>query len=294
MLSEYVDSLLAGISAPSGECLPDGPLPTRYVQTPVGAVRAHDSGSNRPCVIMVPDGPNVIEHYEHLVGLLSPRLRVVCFDMPGFGFSFPRHSYAHTLDQGAKAVLGVLDAIRIEQATLAFSCANGFYAMRAAQMAPQRIVRLVLSQTPSLAAMRAWTHRVIPVPLRIPVVGQVATWLMRKKAAHGWYRIALPATTDPTPFRDTALHALDGGACFCLAGVVQGLARTDAEAVRDLTVPCTMLWGKQDRSHKYTDPASLQSCVPHAHIVRLEDCGHFPDLEAPDRYAEILLTHVLR
>jgi pimeloyl-ACP methyl ester carboxylesterase len=92
MLSEYVDSLLAGIAAQSGEGLPGGPLPTRYVQTPVGAVRAHDTGSNRPCVVMVPDGPNVIEHCAHLIGLLSPRLRVVCFDMPGFGFSFAHSS----------------------------------------------------------------------------------------------------------------------------------------------------------------------------------------------------------
>jgi pimeloyl-ACP methyl ester carboxylesterase len=63
-------------------------------------------------------------------------------------------------------VLGVMDALQIEQATLAFGCANGFYAMRAAQMAPQRITRLVLAQTPSLAAMHGCTARVVLWPLR--------------------------------------------------------------------------------------------------------------------------------
>ena len=87
--------------------------------------RVFDSESAKPCVVFVPDGPNVIEHYEAVFALLSPRRRVVCFDMPDFGFSLPTPTYAHSLDQGANAVIGVLDALEIERATLAFSCANG-------------------------------------------------------------------------------------------------------------------------------------------------------------------------
>ena len=262
------------------------------MDTPVGPVRVFDSGSKKPCVVTVPDGPNVIEHHEQLIARLSSQVRIVCFDMPGFGFSLPQKSYAHSLDQGATAVLGVLDALRIERATLAFSCANGFYAMRAAQRAPERIAGLVLSQTPSLRAMHAWTDRVIPWPVRVPVGGQVLVWLRRKKVAEGWYRVALPATTDAQPFRETALRALQSGGCNCLAGVVQGLARENAASLCNVSVSCTMVWGTRDRSHKYTDPLSLHECIPGAAIVPFERCGHFPELEAPDRYAEILLRQV--
>ena len=294
MLGEFVDSLLTRISARGRGGLHGGGLSTRKVDTPVGRVRVHDSGSDGPGVVFVPDGPNVIEHYQQLIGLLSQRLRVVCFDMPGFGFSFPRSTYRHSLDQGARAVLCVLDALGIEKATLAFSCANGFYALRAAQVAPDRIAGLVLSQTPSLTAMRAWTDRVVPWPLRVPVVGQIAAWSQRKKAAHGWYRIALPGATDARPFQEKALHALSDGACFCLAGVVQGLARENAVSVTGVATPCTMIWGPKDRSHKYTDPASLRECVPHAEILQFQDCGHFPDLEQPERFAEVLFERVAR
>ena len=106
------------------------------LMTAVGAVRVFDTQSSEPCVVFVPDGPNVIEHYAALFNLLSQQLRVVCFDMPGFGFSLPEPTYTHSLDQGARAVIGVLDALDIERATLAFSCANGFYALRAAQLSP--------------------------------------------------------------------------------------------------------------------------------------------------------------
>lgn len=64
-------------------------LTTRQIDTPVRAVRVHDSGSAAPCVMFFPDGPNVIEHYEMFTGLLARDVRVVRSDMPGFGFSCP-------------------------------------------------------------------------------------------------------------------------------------------------------------------------------------------------------------
>jgi pimeloyl-ACP methyl ester carboxylesterase len=299
MLASFIDSTLACLSARQRTGTADGALPAQRIDTPVGTVRVFDSATRgsanaKPCVVFVPDGPNVIEHYEELISHLSTQLRVVCFDMPGFGFSFPQSGYQHSLNHGARAVLGVLDHLGIAKATLAFSCANGFYALRAAQLAPERVNNLVLSQTPSMAAMHAWTSRVIPWPIRVPVIGQVIAWLSRKKAAHGWYKIALPRTASPSLFQQKAGDALSGGACFCLAGVVQGLARETVDGLRGITTPCTMIWGTLDHSHKFTDPLSLHMLVPHAEIVRFEDCGHFPDIEQPARYAAMLIERVMR
>jgi pimeloyl-ACP methyl ester carboxylesterase len=269
-----------------------GELPTHSIDTSAGSIRVFDSGSQKPCVVFVPDGPNVIEHYAGLMRALSPSVRVVCFDMPGFGHSLPRNSYGHTLDQGANAVLAVLDRLGIRTATLAFSCANGFYALRAARIAPDRIASLFLSQTPSLYAMHAWVARVIPWPLKISVVGQVAAWFFRQKVAHDWYEIALPKARDRAWFREPARQSLSSGGCFCLAGVVQGLLKERPESLTGVTVPCTMIWGGQDKSHRHTHAESLLECVPQAHIVRFDDSGHFPDLEQPERYMALLLEHV--
>jgi pimeloyl-ACP methyl ester carboxylesterase len=297
MLASRIDRLLASFSANQRNCHANGPLTTRHTSTRVGSVRVYDSGaapnSTHPCVIFVPDGPNVIEHYEALFALLTPHLRVVCFDMPGFGFSLPQASYTHSLDQGAHVVLGLMDALQIDTATLAFSCANGFYALRAAQMAPQRIARLVLSQTPSLTAMHAWTKRVVPRPLSVPALGQLAGWLFKRKAAHSWYRIALPRSTDAAPYQEKTLSAFNGGACFCLAGVVQGLAREAPASLHGVITPCTLVWGALDHSHKYTQPQSLRDCAAQADIVQFDDCGHFPDIEQPARYAALLLNLLL-
>lgn len=288
MISGQIDSLLARFSARPNLLDRGHGLKTHMVSTPVGAVRVSDTGTEKPCVVIVPDGPNVIEHYQELIEILSPSLRVVCFDMPGFGHSLPSGSYTHSLDQGARAVLGVLDSLNIESASLAFSCANGLYAIRAAYLAPQRIRSLVLAQTPSLASMHAWT-KVIPWPLPVPVIGQFVAWLARKNFARIWYPRALPRSTDAEPFTQKAMNAFATGSCFCLAGVVQGLCREHSNALKQISTPCTMVWGDQDRSHRKTDPKSVLSSVPKANIVYFEDCGHFPDIEQPKRYAALLL-----
>jgi pimeloyl-ACP methyl ester carboxylesterase len=287
----YIDSVLAYYSSNRREGN-STTLPTQFIDTPVGSVRVYDSGADKPCVVLVPDGPNVIEHYVRLIELLIPHVRVVCFDMPGFGHSLPNQNYDHSLDQGAAAVLGVLDALGVETSVLAFSCANGFYALRAAQKAPDRISCLVLAQTPSLNAMKRWVDRIIPKPLRIPVMGQVASWLFRHKVAKRWYPAALPKNAQVQPFQDVALQALAGGACFCLAGVVQGLYREQENRFADVSTPLTVVWGAMDRSHKLTDPHALCESMPHASIVRFEDCGHFPDVEQPERYAALLLERI--
>lgn len=264
----------------------------RWIETHAGCIRVLDTGGPGPCVLMTPDGPNVIEHYEELLELLSPRLRVVCFDMPGFGFSAAVSTYDHSLQSGAAAVLEVMDQLGIQKATLAFSCANGFYAMRFAQIAPGRVHALLLSQTPSVIAMHAWAERAVPSILRWPLVGQLIGRMMRQKLADAWYGIALPRTTDGTAFRKAGRQALRCGGCFSLAGVVQGLMREPVDATRGLQSGITVLWGMKDHSHRHTAPHAMNTDAPLARVVKFEDCGHFPDLEDPQRFAKMLFEIV--
>lgn len=291
MIASLLDSLLTRWSASGRAVTAHAMAGMRIVDSVTGALRVADTGSDKPCVLLVPDGPNVIEHYEQVTALLARHYRVVCFDMPGFGLSMPSASYGHSLDQGARAVLDVMDALGIWQATLAMSCANGFYALRVAQIAPLRVTSLFLAQTPSLAAMHAWT-KVVPWPLKIPVVGQFLAWALRRKTTHAWYGMALPRGTDKSFYRSRANHALDAGSCFCLAGVVQGLLREAVASVKVTHTPCTMVWGSLDRSHRATNAQSLRECVPHAVIAHFDDCGHFPDLEQPERYTNLLVEHM--
>jgi pimeloyl-ACP methyl ester carboxylesterase len=293
MISTFIESALVRFYARFRP--PAAYRNTRFLPSlaAIGSIHFRDTGGEKPCLILAPDGPNVVSHYDGLFSILQTKYRVICFDMPGFGHSLPSGNYNHSLDAGAHAILSVMNALHVQRAVLAFSCANGLYAIRVAQIAPDRVSRLVLSQTPSLGAMHAWSDRTVPKIFHVPVLGQILGWLFRHKAVSSWYRIALPKGTDASGFRQPAIDSLSCGGCFCLAGVVQGLAKDDPNSLRGVTVPCTMFWGKLDRSHRATDPNSLRELLPHAEIIELESSGHFPDLEQPERFSKVLMELVL-
>jgi hypothetical protein len=58
-----------------------------FLQTPADPVRICDSGGHSPSVIFAADGPNILEHYDGIFELLSPSYRLICLEMPRFGFS---------------------------------------------------------------------------------------------------------------------------------------------------------------------------------------------------------------
>jgi hypothetical protein len=107
---------------------------------------------------------------------------------------------------------------------LAFTCANGFFALHLAKHHPNRASHLILGQTPSFQSMRQWSDRMIPKVLHVPYVGQIIAASLVRKMAASWYKQALPANSTQTDqFVQCADQALKSGGCFCLASLVQGL-----------------------------------------------------------------------
>ncbi len=72
---------------------------------------------------------SVIEHYADLIDLLSSDFRVVCFDLPGFGCSYPSLKYSFSVSQTAEVLIEVMGLLDMSHASLSFTCANGFLAM---------------------------------------------------------------------------------------------------------------------------------------------------------------------
>jgi pimeloyl-ACP methyl ester carboxylesterase len=287
MQGSYIDSILI---ATRGKSRQEKSLKSEQMklwQTQAGILRVLDTGDRKSPLIIVPDGPCVIEHYADLIELLSPDFRVVCFDLPGFGFSYPALGFDFSVAQTAETVVEVMDLLKIPFAVLAFTCANGFFALHVAKHHPNRVSHLVLGQTPSFQSMRQWNERIIPKILRVPYVGQLIVASSTRKVSAGWYDLALPQSSEhKSQFVQQADHALQSGGCFCLASLVQGLSQTQDAEIGEVSVSTLSIHGNKDRSHRQTDFASLHVHVPDAKMIEFQGCGHFPDLERPQGYAK--------
>lgn len=265
-----------------------------YVNTYAGYIRILDSGGNKPVLLTIPDAPCVIEHHRALIDQLSDSFRVICFEMPGSGFSFPSRKYSFEIPETADLILEVLDRLNVEQAALAFTCVNGLHAMNFAARFPDRVSHLTLAQIPSVAGMRDWTGHNIPSPLRMPYVGQIAGRLFAKTLTERWFSMSLPRPSEHMePMTNIALENMGSGGCFCLSSIVQGAERTPDDAMLGASAPTLMIYGDTDYSHRHTDFTKLTDTVPQATVKKYEGCGHFPHLERTADYVSDLKKFVL-
>lgn len=258
-----------------------------FIETDFGKIRVFDTKeTNKPVLLNAPDGPNVIEHQQELIKQLSKTYRVICFEFPGIGFSYPNFKYDYSISSGGNLIINLLDILKIERATLLFSCSNGFYAIKASEINPEKVSRLIVSQTPSKQAMSVWTQNAIPKPLKTPVLGQLANAFSEKKFANLWYKYALPKVTNTSDYQQKAISALNAGGCFCLSSLVQGLSKELSHPLQNVEIPATMVWGKKDFTHQKTNPKSILEHLPNCEIIEFDDCGHFPELEQTKRFVE--------
>lgn len=52
--------------------------------------------------------------------------------------------------------------------------------------------------------------------------------------------------------------------------------------------PAILIWGKQDRTHSKSDPASARKYFNNLVALERVECAHFPDLEVPDKFVEVI------
>jgi pimeloyl-ACP methyl ester carboxylesterase len=259
------------------------------VELDQASIRLRDTGSGSRTFVVVPDPPNTIEHYDDLIERLRPHGRVVCFEVPGFGLSLPRSiSFGFGATDYVAVIASLIDRLDLRDVTLVMSCIGGYVALIVARERPDRISRVVLSQTPAHRDMLRWARRFDRLGLLgVPVVGQALIWAIQERATRFWYPNALPAGADAAPFLAPALAAQARGGPYALASGIQAMRRLDPSLLRGVTQPVTIAWGHADRTHAKSDPRSLLDVVPHARFVSFDRCGHFPDLEDAPRFAEL-------
>lgn len=265
-----------------------------FLDTDYGKIRVFDTNEKKPIVINVPDGPNFIEHQLPLINELSQNFRVVCFEYPGIGFSYPNSKFDYSYKQGAELLIQVMDLLDIPNAILLFSCSNGFYAIKAASCYPDRFKHIFLSQTPSIASMTAWADINIPLTLKIPIVGQIVNSVYSKKLAQIWYGKALPKNSvQKQTFIKTSHKCLDHNGCFCLSSLVQGLLADKYTELNLTDVSTTLVWGTKDFSHRETDSNTIKNHIKNCEIIEFGNCGHFPELEDTKNFIQLINERTL-
>ena len=227
---------------------------------------------------------------------LSSEYRVLAPDLPGFGDS-AKPQAAYDAPFFARWLTGFMDATGVDRAHLVGNSMGGRIALETAFTSPERVGKLALL-TPSMA-FRRFRHAVPFVKFLSPEMGALPLPLLRPHLDRGlrllfakpdrlhasWHDAAVDEflRVFRTPRGRISLFAaarqiyLDQP--FGTDGFWPRLAR--------LTVPSLFVWGDRDRMVPSRFARHVEEALPAARSVVLDDCGHIPQFEHPER------THAL-
>ncbi|MDQ1593322.1 MAG: hypothetical protein QOG71_3949 [Pyrinomonadaceae bacterium] len=229
---------------------------------------------------------------DALVPLAEGGFRVVAPDLVGFGFSGKPGGGEYTIEAQARIIVGLLDALGIERATLVGSSYGGAVAAVCALDYVERVERLVLVGAVS-------NDEIIQKPLlrlaATPVVGEllapvlldarrfVKNRLRTTYAAQNGYMLDnARITAHQRPLRAAATHR-------AILRTLRGwrATRIEREAAR-ITQPTLLVWGAHDRDVPLRYGERLHELIGHSRLFVFPNCGHLPQEERPQEFVSVV------
>jgi pimeloyl-ACP methyl ester carboxylesterase len=223
---------------------------------------------------------------ERVAPLLAARFRVLVPDLPGFGDTGGPHA---TIEGMARAVLEALDEDGVGEFAAAGHSMGGLVATALAELAPDRVTRLVLVNAPpsyeSRTAARGRNERI----LQLPVIGDLV-WrrLSRERLRATMGSAFAPGHDVPDVFVEDLERTTRAAFTGASAAIDDYLRRRPLPPrLAALTQQALVVFGERDGR---VDPASLDGYGPvaNATVATIPEAGHTPVWEAPERTAELI------
>jgi pimeloyl-ACP methyl ester carboxylesterase len=245
----------------------------------------------KPTLAIIPDGPATIESYDGFIEVLEDRFNIALLELPGFGFSYPKQCAAMGFEESCQILAAALTSLDLPQVILVGPCAQGLYAARMSEIMGDQLAGLIIAQTGDFAEEGKWVNAVLGgAVLAKPFEGQIGFRLSREKTSIDyWIPFAAGPGAPVAMLQEEARKVQHAGCCYALASQIQKLADgTVREPI--VTIPAAIIWGLADKSHAATDRRSVLRYAPDAQYIEWDGVGHFTDLEAPEKLAEVALN----
>jgi len=210
---------------------------------------------------------------------LSKKFRVVRYDQRGHGKSgAPKEPY--TIERLGKDVLAILDKLEINKAHFCGLSMGGTTGMWVARFAPERINKLILSNTGArIGDPVLWNTRIRTVlekGMGVIVEGVLERWFSKK------FRTS--ATETVATVRNMLLTTPPHGYAGCSAAIRDADQRWDIGSIR---LPTLVIAGKLDPATTVKDAELIVSRIKKSKFVKL-DAAHLSNLEQAKKFTDTL------
>jgi pimeloyl-ACP methyl ester carboxylesterase len=276
-----------------------GELPGRLLDVDGCETYVVEAGEG-PTVVLLHGWGDTADCWRRVVPWLVKAHHVVAFDIPPLGRSaVPRTDGETLIDFYGRFFPELLRMLEIERASLVGHSLGGAIALHLALEQPETVERLALVAPAGLGTSAPWWWHLlagtrlrwtellrIPTPITRPAVRFGVRTFLHQRLFH-----------DPRRLQEAVHHLVDlhGGRRELDALLATGRALMHGysgtlldQAARQLEVPVMVVWGVHDGLVPVEHARAFGAAVRHAEVHVLERCGHYPQIELPTLFNELL------
>lgn len=249
-----------------------------------------------PAVLLIHGIAGSSRTWEQVIPLLAEEFTVIAPDLIGHGDS-DKPPGDYSLGAHASALRDLLSVLGIDRATIVGQSFGGGVAMQLSYQYPERCDRLVLVGSGGLGREVTWLLRLLTLPgveYALPVLfpnfvrdrgNDLMQFLHRigfrhARAVESWRAYAsLTDSDNRMAFVRTLRSVVDPG-----GQSVNAMDRIYLAA----RMPTLIVWGDRDTMIPVTHAHAAHEAIAGSRIEIIEGAGHFPHVEEPYRFVEIL------
>jgi monooxygenase len=269
----------------------------RTVRVRRGGPAARQEGRESDgAVVMIHGIGRSLEDWDDQAILIGENSRYIALDIPGFGFSDPAADV--TLADTAGLLWKVLDALGETRVNLVGNSLGGALSMEMTAQRPDDVSSVSLVDPVGFGDRTTPLIRLITVPVlgrlnaattRLRAIYQpVEHVVLRRRGAVTRRRLDVQKRIAAHPHRTPTFYSFARhlGTPF---GIREGWRRDLLARFNRATaerIPVMLAWGRKDAILPYADfRAGLEQITVRDAVV-FDDCGHMPQLEYPQEFAE--------
>jgi pimeloyl-ACP methyl ester carboxylesterase len=258
---------------------------------------AYRCAGSGPVVLLVHGITSTSATWERVIPALSKRFTVIAPDLLGHGGSAkPRGDYS--LGAYASGVRDLLISLGHERATFVGHSLGGGVAMQLSYQFPERCERLVLIDSGGLGSEVNMLLRSATLPgaeFVLPLLASQPLLDAGRGVGRFFGRLGLRVHTDIAEMArgHASLAERDARAAFVhtLRTIVDPSGqRVNANDRLYLAeeIPFLIIWGRRDRIIPVAHAYAAHERVPSSRLEIFEQAGHFPHVDEPQRFIEVL------
>jgi haloalkane dehalogenase len=271
------------------------PFDNKWMPLDQGRMHYVDEGAGEP-VLFVHGTPTWSFEWRHVVRALAPSHRCIAPDHLGFGLSERPRGVPYTPEWHAQNLAAFVERVNAGPMTMVVHDYGGPIALPLALKRPDLVKRLVIINSwmwsftgdPEMESkgrvagseLGRFLYRWANLSLRVIAPSAYADRKKLTPAIHRQYLDRFPDRWSRGAVLWPLARALLGSSAY-----YESLWR---EHERLNSVPTMIVWGMKDSAFRPTQLERWRAALPAARVVEVEDAGHWPHEERPDRVIDAL------